>query len=67
MDDTAGGISMIDVPDLDRAVFIRVLDDVGDIIVPGTDIRCNLEKGDIWVLRWSAVKDIVTRGDAELI
>jgi GINS complex subunit 4 len=58
---------MVDTPDLDQAVFIRALDDVGDIIVPGTDVRCDVRRGDIWVLRWSAVKEIVERGDAELI
>ena len=58
---------MVDIPDLDKAIFIHVLEDVGEIRVSGTDVRCDLKRGDIWVQRWSAVKEIVERGDAELI
>jgi GINS complex subunit 4 len=58
---------MVDAPDLERAVFIRVLDDTGEFIIPGTEIRYELQKGDIRVLRWSAVKELVQRGQAELI
>ena len=58
---------MIDSPDLDKAVFVRALTNVGEISVSGTDVRCDLRRGDIWVLRWSAVKEVVQRGDAELI
>jgi GINS complex subunit 4 len=58
---------MVDTPDLDRAVFIRALDDIGEVKIPGTDVRIDLQKGDISVIRWSAVKSIVQRGEAELI
>jgi GINS complex subunit 4 len=58
---------MVDIPDLDSAVFVRALTNIGEIRVPGTEIRCDLQRGDIWVLRWSAVKEIVQRGDAELV
>jgi GINS complex subunit 4 len=58
---------MVDAPDLDRAVFVRVLRDVGEVEVKGTDVRCELKRGDVWVLRWSAVRDIVGKGDGELI
>jgi GINS complex subunit 4 len=67
LDDTTGGISMIDTPDLDRAVFIRALEDIGEVRIPGTGVRIDLRKGDISVIRWSAVKSIVQQGDAELI
>jgi len=67
LDDTAGGISMVDRPDADRAVFVRVLRDCGEVRVEGTDVRCEFRRGDVWVLRWSAVRDKVQDGDAELI
>ncbi|KAL8938805.1 MAG: hypothetical protein Q9211_003035 [Gyalolechia sp. 1 TL-2023] len=68
LDDTAGGISMIEQPDVDKAVFIRVLRDREEpIIVEGTDIVLQMRRGDVYVVRWSAVRDSVLSGDAELM
>ncbi|KAL9026533.1 MAG: hypothetical protein Q9196_004818 [Gyalolechia fulgens] len=68
LDDTAGGISMIEQPDVDKAVFIRVLRDGEEpIIVEGTDIDFQMRRGDVYVVRWSAVRDSVLSGDAELM
>jgi GINS complex subunit 4 len=69
LDDTAGGISMVDRPDEDNAVFCRILRDAGDVDVQGEQGagRVTLNRGDVWVLRWRDVKDGVVRGDIELI
>ncbi|KAL8930769.1 MAG: hypothetical protein Q9208_000310 [Pyrenodesmia sp. 3 TL-2023] len=68
LDDTAGGISMIEQPDVEKAVFVRALRDVEEpIIVDGTDIDFEMRRGDVYVVRWSAVRDVVMNGDAELI
>lgn len=68
MDDTAGGISMIEVPDVDKAVFVRALRDIDSLIyVEGTDMGFQMLKGDIYVVRWSAIHQLVLSGDAELI
>lgn len=68
LNDTAGNISMIDSPDLDTAVFIRMLKD-GDVHGEGTDADVTLpaENGDILILRWSSAKRLVEAGDAELV
>lgn len=61
---------MIDKPDEDTAVFVRVLRDVGDIFVHGTDRRFEMKRGDVWVVRWSAVRAWAVgsgTGDVELI
>ena len=59
---------MVEQPDLDRAVFVRALDDSREPIrVLGTDIDLLLQKGSIYVVRWSAVKAQVEAGQAELI
>ena len=68
MDDTAGGISMIEIPDVDKAVFVRALRDIDTpIFVEGTDMGFQMLKGDIYVVRWSAIRQLVLSGDAELI
>jgi GINS complex subunit 4 len=68
LDDTAGGISMVEMPDLDCAVFVRALTDGDDVVaVEGTDIEFRMRKGSIYVVRWSAIRGYVERGDAELL
>ncbi|KAH7390619.1 hypothetical protein BKA66DRAFT_459399 [Pyrenochaeta sp. MPI-SDFR-AT-0127] len=70
LDDTTGGISMVDKPDEDKAVFVRALRDVGDVFVEGTDRRFEMKRGDVWVVRWSAVRKWAIgtgTGDVELI
>ena len=63
LDDTGGGISMIDTPDADAAVFCRVLRD-GE---SDGEEQIELKRGDVWVLRWRSVHRAVERGDVELI
>lgn len=68
LNDTAGNVSMIDSPDLDTAVFIRLLRDK-DVFGRGTDVDTILPgaSGDILIMRWSSAKDLVEYGDAELV
>ena len=68
LDDTAGGIAMVEQPDADRAVFVRALvDSDAPVTVPGTDIDFEMQKGCVYVVRWSAVRDLVLDGEAELV
>lgn len=68
LNDIAGNISMIDTPDLDTAVFIRLL---SDCLVEGKgtdeDGSMNGKNGDILILRWSDAKTLVDAGNAELV
>ncbi|CAK7269149.1 GINS complex subunit [Sporothrix epigloea] len=68
LNDTAGNISMIDGPDVDSAVFVRLLRD-GAVRGHGTDIDeiVRGRDGDVLVLRWSDGKPLVEAGDAELV
>ncbi|CAG7564625.1 uncharacterized protein FIESC28_03308 [Fusarium coffeatum] len=68
LNDTAGNISMIDSPDLDTAVFIRMLREK-DVHGRGTDADITLpaENGDVLIMRWSSAKHMVDVGDAELV
>ncbi|KAF4124005.1 GINS complex subunit 4 [Geosmithia morbida] len=68
LNDTAGGVSMIDSPDLNTTVFIRMLRD-RDVHGQGTDSDNTLsaESGDILIIRWSSAKPLVDLGDAELV
>ncbi|KAF2688079.1 GINS complex, Sld5 component [Lentithecium fluviatile CBS 122367] len=67
LDDTAGGISMVDKPDEDCAVFVRCLRDVGEVAVEGTEKVIRIKRGDVWVVRWCAVRRWVLAGDVELV
>ncbi|UNI14787.1 GINS complex subunit [Purpureocillium takamizusanense] len=68
LNDTAGNVSMVDGPDLDAAVFIRLLR-ARDVHGRGTDVDNTLpaEPGDVLILRWSSARDLVDAGDAELV
>ncbi|TWU74460.1 GINS complex subunit [Metarhizium rileyi] len=68
LNDTAGNITMIDAPDLDTAVFIRMLKG-RDVQGDGTDADVTLpaEEGDVLILRWSSARALVQDGDAELV
>ncbi|KAI0204724.1 hypothetical protein F4808DRAFT_307773 [Astrocystis sublimbata] len=68
LNDTAGNISMIDAPDADAAVFIRLLKDAL-VEGHGTDRDGVLEgkNGDIIILRWSDARSLVDSGRAEVI
>ncbi|OAA73287.1 DNA replication complex GINS protein sld5 [Cordyceps fumosorosea ARSEF 2679] len=68
LNDTAGNVSMIDSPDLDTAVFIRMLRDK-DVHGRGTDadVTLSASNGDILILRWSNARQLVLDMDAELV
>lgn len=59
---------MIEQPDMDNAVFVRALRDIETpVFVEGTDMGFEMQSGDIYVVRWSAIRELVFAGDAELI
>jgi len=76
LNDTAGGISMISGPDEDAGVFVRGLGsrDVGGegtVVVRGRgrdgDGEVEVERGEVVVARWSDVRDLVEKGEMELV
>jgi len=58
---------MVDAPDEHTAVFCRALRDVGIIHIEGTDREFDMRRGDVYVVRWSSIKQHVLTGDVELI
>ncbi|MCJ1413776.1 GINS complex subunit [Xylographa parallela] len=68
LDDTAGGIAMVEVPDAEKAVFVRGLrSDPVRVSVEGTDMDFQVGRGEVVVVRWSAVKNAVEDGDLECV
>ncbi len=66
--DDGNQVSMVDTPDLDTAVFVRVLEDCtveGRGI--GEDERMEAVKGEVLIARWSGIKGLVVSGRAELV
>ena len=68
LNDVSGSHSMIDSPDLDSAVFVRLLRDTL-VESRGIDVDGALDgtDGSILILRWSDAKPLVEKGHAELI
>ncbi|KAH8905029.1 GINS complex, Sld5 component [Coniochaeta sp. PMI_546] len=68
LNDASANINMIDSPDLDSAVFVRLLRDTM-VESRGIDADGALEgrDGSILILRWSDAKPLVEKGDAELV
>lgn len=60
---------MVDKPDEDSVVFCRVLRDVGSVEIQGESgtSYVDLKRGDVWLLRFSALRDALVRGEVELI
>ncbi|MCJ1393990.1 GINS complex subunit [Xylographa bjoerkii] len=68
LDDTAGGIAMVEVPDAEKAVFVRGLrPDPVRVSVEGTEMDFQVGRGEVVVVRWSAVKSAVEDGDLECV
>lgn len=66
LDDTAGGISMIDEPNLNTPVFIRVEKTIDIAVVVG-DEEVELIEGSIYLLRYSAIKQFLYSGEVVLV
>lgn len=68
LNDASAGISMIETPDLECAVFIRLLKDA---FVEGrgvdSDGSLDMRESDIVILRWADAKPLVEAGSAELV
>lgn len=72
LNDTAGGISMVGGPDMEGAVFARGLGKGDENVVVfgrGREVDGNVEvqRGEVVVARWADVKELVEKGDMELV
>lgn len=68
LNDTAGNVGMVDVPDPDTAVFVRLLR-AAEVKGRGTDEDSAVagKEGDVFVVRWEGVRRLVEDGIAELV
>ncbi|KAK4236903.1 hypothetical protein C8A03DRAFT_16502 [Achaetomium macrosporum] len=68
LNDTSVGLNMIDTPDLESAVFIRLLKNA---VVRGRGVDADdvfsARESDIVILRWADAKPLVAAGSAELV
>ncbi|TVY15215.1 DNA replication complex GINS protein SLD5 [Lachnellula arida] len=75
LNDTAGGISMIGGPDEEGGVFVRSLGshEIGGegVVVRGRgrdgDGEVEVARGEVVVARWADVKEVVEKGEMELV
>lgn len=66
LDDTAGGISMVEEFDMDQAVIFRVTKTLEEPLLLGND-QLELTKGILYAARYSAVKSYMEMGVVELV
>jgi GINS complex subunit 4 len=68
LNDTSVGLNMIDAPDMESAVFIRLLKNA---VVKGRGVDADdvfgARESDIVILRWADAKPLVEVGSAELV
>lgn len=64
--DTGTGLSMVEQPDLDRYVFVRVNADVGPHTLEGGD-EADLRKGDVVIIRYRHVQSLLLGGVVQLL
>lgn len=70
LDDTAGGLNMVQGPDTKQAVFVRCLaerwtNDPG--VDDEADALLSMQEGDVWIVRWEDVRKGVEKGKLELL
>lgn len=67
LDDTSGGQSMIEEPDVNRHVFIKVITKEPIVISVGIDEELELVEGGVYVVKYFLVKRYIEMGDIVLI
>ncbi|KIW62916.1 hypothetical protein PV04_09804 [Phialophora macrospora] len=79
LDDSSGGVAMVEGPDPSQAVVVRCLaegtwsngrdiDDARDSgIEEGANVGLRMRSGEVWLVRWRDVKKGVERGELELL
>ena len=67
MDDNMRGVSMIEKPDLDRAVFVRVVSDELETTIRAGQDLITLEYKGIYALRYSSISKYIQNGTVELV
>jgi GINS complex subunit 4 len=79
LDDSSGGVPMVEGPDGSTAVMVRCLyegtwnnerdvDDATDLRVEdGASVVLRMRQSEVWVVRWRDVKKGVERGEIELL
>lgn len=67
LDDNAGGQQMVDAPDTEQPVFIRVLSKEPIVISLGNEGELELVENGIYVVRYRLIKEFLELGDVVLI
>ncbi|KAG4303322.1 hypothetical protein PCK1_000286 [Pneumocystis canis] len=67
LDDTQGGISMVEKPDMDTAVFCRVINTIKHDIPISKNESIILDKGNIYLLKYRLIRSFLFSGDVELL
>lgn len=67
LDDNAGGQQMVDTPDMEQPVFIRVLSKEPIVLSLGNEGELELVNNGVYVVRYRLIKEFLELGDIVLI
>ncbi|KAI1908791.1 GINS complex subunit [Ophidiomyces ophidiicola] len=78
LDDNAGGTSMVTKPETKEVVFVRCLAESVDMVIPaepeqadrltmGDRLGERMGKGEVWMVRWEAVREAWRKGEVEVL
>lgn len=67
LDDNAGGQKMVDMPDIEQPVFIRVISKEPIVLSLGSEGELELVNNGVYVVRYRLIKEFLELGDIVLI
>ncbi|KAK7203346.1 hypothetical protein BZA70DRAFT_283475 [Myxozyma melibiosi] len=67
LDDNSPILQMVDQPDLDDVIFIRVLKDIPGEVVINKEDSIELRKGNIYVLPYITIRKFIAAGEVEFV
>ncbi|KAI9216402.1 hypothetical protein BC828DRAFT_393620 [Blastocladiella britannica] len=67
VDEDSEFVKMLPKPPLDTAVFVRVMTDIGDVQLPEDDLPVHMKRGEMYLVRYIGIRDLVLRGQVELL
>ncbi|TPX51486.1 hypothetical protein SeMB42_g00793 [Synchytrium endobioticum] len=67
LDEATEQSNMVQIPDLDNAVFCRVVQDVGDFQIGDRGTTVTMERGNVYIVKYRAIRTLLADKKVELL